>query len=32
MERFQKPNPYTAQEVICREELLDSNPWVGQED
>ena len=32
LERFRKPNPYTTQAVVCREEQLDSNPWLGQED
>src|SRR5262249_26637402 len=27
-----KPNPYTTQERIKREELLDSDPWLGTED
>src|SRR5262249_3802091 len=26
-----KPNPYTTQAVIEREELLDDNPWLGHE-
>ena len=26
-----KPNPYTTQAVIEREELLDDKPWLGQE-
>jgi hypothetical protein len=26
-----KPNPYTTQETIQREELLDDNPWLGTE-
>lgn len=30
--RFLKPNPYTTQERIEREELLDENPWPGFED
>jgi len=29
---FLKPNPYTTQERIEREELLDENPWPGFED
>ena len=29
--RFLKPNPYTNQEVIEREELPDDNPWLGFE-
>ncbi len=30
--RFIKPNPYTTQnEGLEREELLDENPWLGQE-
>jgi group II intron reverse transcriptase/maturase len=29
--RFLKPNPYTAQEAIEREDLPDENPWVGYE-
>jgi len=28
---FVKPNPYTTQEGIVREELLDDDPWRGQE-
>jgi len=31
-ERFLKPNPYTTQEKIGREELPDDNPWPGFED
>jgi len=27
-----KPNPYTTQAVIKREELLDDEPWTGHED
>jgi RNA-directed DNA polymerase len=27
-----KPNPYTTQERIEREELLDTDPWLGTED
>ena len=27
-----KPNPYTTQAVIEREELLDDNPWLGTEE
>jgi group II intron reverse transcriptase/maturase len=27
-----KPNPYTTQTGIEREELLDANPWLGTED
>jgi RNA-directed DNA polymerase len=27
-----KPNPYTTQEIIRREELLNDNPWLGTED
>jgi RNA-directed DNA polymerase len=27
-----KPNPYTTQERIKREELLDTDPWLGTED
>jgi len=30
--RFLKPNPYTTQKVIEREELPDENPWPGFED
>jgi RNA-directed DNA polymerase len=30
--RFLKPNPYTTQESIRREELPDENPWPGFED
>src|SRR4051794_20437496 len=30
--RFLKPNPYTTQEVIKREELPDESPWPGFED
>jgi RNA-directed DNA polymerase len=30
-ERFLKPNPYTTQERIEREELPDDNPWPGFE-
>jgi len=30
--RFLKPNPYTTQERIEREELPDENPWPGFED
>lgn len=30
--RFLKPNPYTTQETIEREELPDENPWPGFED
>jgi RNA-directed DNA polymerase len=30
--RFFKPNPYTTQEVIKREELPESTPWTGYED
>jgi group II intron reverse transcriptase/maturase len=30
--RYLKPNPYTTQERIEREELLDENPWSGFED
>jgi len=30
--RFLKPNPYTTQERIDREELPDENPWPGFED
>jgi 5-methylcytosine-specific restriction endonuclease McrA len=30
--RYLKPNPYTTQEKIEREELLDENPWSGFED
>jgi RNA-directed DNA polymerase len=29
--RFLKPNPYTTQEGIEREELLNDNPWTGYE-
>ena len=29
---YLKPNPYTTQERIDREELLDDNPWPGFED
>ena len=29
--RFLKPNPYTNQEIIEREELPDDNPWPGFE-
>jgi len=31
-ERFLKPNPYTTEEKIGREELPDDNPWPGFED
>jgi len=31
-ERFLKPNPYTTQESIAREELPDESPWPGFED
>ena len=27
-----KPNPYTAQQELTREELPDENPWLGQEE
>jgi group II intron reverse transcriptase/maturase len=30
--RFLKPNPYTTQEKIEREELPNENPWLGFED
>jgi RNA-directed DNA polymerase len=30
--RFLKPNPYTTQESIAREELPDESPWTGFED
>jgi len=30
-ERFLKPNPYTTQEVVKREELPDNDPWTGFE-
>jgi len=30
--RFLKPNPYTTQERIEREELPEENPWLGFED
>jgi len=30
--RFLKPNPYTTQETIAREELPDDNPWGGYEE
>jgi len=29
--RFVKPNPYTTKQELEREELLDENPWLGQE-
>jgi RNA-directed DNA polymerase len=29
--RFLKPNPYTTQECLEREELLNDNPWLGIE-
>jgi RNA-directed DNA polymerase len=32
LKRFLKPNPYTTQERIGREELLDENPWPGFEE
>jgi RNA-directed DNA polymerase len=31
-ERFVKPNPYTAEHGFDREELPDTNPWIGTED
>jgi RNA-directed DNA polymerase len=31
-DRFLKPNPYTTQEKIVREELPDEDPWLGFED
>jgi group II intron reverse transcriptase/maturase len=31
-QRFLKPNPYTKQEIIAREELPDEDPWIGFED
>jgi RNA-directed DNA polymerase len=31
-ERFRKPNPYTTQADIEREELLDACPWLGTEE
>jgi group II intron reverse transcriptase/maturase len=30
-ERFIKPNPYTAEGPLDREELPDTNPWIGTE-
>jgi len=30
--RFLKPNPYTHQEILEREELPDTDPWPGFED
>jgi len=32
MKRFLKPNPYTMQEIIEREELPNDNPWLGFEE
>src|SRR5262249_7592719 len=29
--RFFKPNPYTTQEAVTREELPESHPWTGYE-
>jgi RNA-directed DNA polymerase len=31
-ERFDKPNPYTAEGKIVREEIPDENPWLETED
>jgi RNA-directed DNA polymerase len=28
---FRKPNPYTTQVILTREERLNENPWLGQE-